>query len=165
MPVIVRDAGPADLATICAIHNAEGIATTASWGLADLDVAHWGNLLADQRTAGRPLLVAELDGRVVGYAYYAPFRSKGGWAPTVEHSVYLDRAAHGHGTGRALMTELIARASAAGVHTMVGVLDAGNASSAAFHRALGFEQAGLLREAGHKFGGWRDAAFWTLRLP
>lgn len=164
MSVSIRPARSFDLAAIAAIHNAQGIATTASYDLAPLVEARWLEWLAEQTAAGYPCLVAELAGEVVGYASYSAFRSKAGWRHTVEHSVYLDSSAHGQGIGRTLMTELINLARANEVHVMVAVVDADNRASQAFHASLGFELMGVLREGGRKFDRWLDVAFWTKRL-
>ncbi len=68
------------------------------------------------------------------------------------------------GVGRMLMLALIDRARGDGVHVMVGVLDADNEASMTFHRRLGFEEVGRLREVGRKFDRWLDAVFVQLTL-
>jgi len=50
-----------------------------------------------------------------------------------------------------------------GAHTMIGVVDASNQASMAFHETLGFELLWLLPEAGRKFDRWLTAAFWVPR--
>jgi phosphinothricin acetyltransferase len=62
------------------------------------------------------------------------------------------------------MVALIERARAAGKHVMVAGIEAGNAASIQLHRKLGFEQVGLLKEVGTKFGRWLDLAFLQLTL-
>jgi phosphinothricin acetyltransferase len=63
------------------------------------------------------------------------------------------------------MRELIARASAAGFHVMIGGIDAATRESIAFHEQLGFRHAGTIHEAAWKFGRWLDLTFHELRLP
>ena len=77
---------------------------------------------------------------------------------------YVQPESFRRGVGRALMTELIARARGLGKHVMVGAVEAGNTASLALHRALGFERTGLMPEVGTKFGRWLDLAFVQLRL-
>ncbi|MFC7610415.1 GNAT family N-acetyltransferase [Teichococcus aestuarii] len=79
---------------------------------------------------------------VRGFASYGDFRPFAGYAATVEHSVYVDPAAQGKGIGRALLEALVAHAQGAGLHVMVGAIEAGNAASVALHRKAGFEEAG-----------------------
>src|SRR3546814_15295105 len=42
-------------------------------------------------TQGYPYLVAELDGRLAGYAYASSYRTRAGYRWTVEDTVYVDR--------------------------------------------------------------------------
>jgi phosphinothricin acetyltransferase len=63
------------------------------------------------------------------------------------------------------MQRLMARAVSQDYHTMIGVVDAGNAASVALHERLGFVRAGVVRQAGFKFGAWLDAAFYQIILP
>jgi phosphinothricin acetyltransferase len=63
------------------------------------------------------------------------------------------------------MQRLMARAVSHDYHTMIGVVDAGNAASVALHERLGFVRAGVVRQAGFKFGAWLDAAFYQIILP
>jgi phosphinothricin acetyltransferase len=106
---------------------------------------------------GLPFLVAEREGRVLGYAYANFFRPRMAYRFFVEDSIYLRPEAQGRGLGRRLLTALIEACTAAGARQMVAVIgDSGNAASIGLHRALGFEQVGLLRSAGWKFDRWLD---------
>ena len=44
---------------------------------------------------------------------------------------------------------------------MIGVLDADNTASRAFHKNLGFVESAVLPEVGRKFGRWLDVVFVT----
>ena len=110
------------------------------------------------------MLVAEEDGRIVGYASYGPFRRGEGYRLTVEHTVYVARDARRRGVARALMTALIAEARAAGLHRMIGGVSADQEASMALHRALGFVEAGRLAQVGLKHGRWLDLALMQLDL-
>ena len=96
-------------------------------------------------------------GKLLGYAYAAPFRARSAYRFTVEDSVYIAPDAVGHGVGRALLTEVIERCTALGKRQMIAVIgDSGNAGSIALHRALGFSPPMTLHGAGFKFGRWVD---------
>ena len=103
-------------------------------------------------------------GALMGYASYGVFRDRPAYKYTVEHSVYLHKDHRGKGLGRALMERLITAAREQDYHVMVGGIDATNAASIAMHEKLGFVHAGTIREAGFKFGGWLDLAFYQLTL-
>ncbi|NHB85541.1 N-acetyltransferase [Tessaracoccus sp. HDW20] len=160
MPTI-RPANAKDIEAITAIYNEAGVGTTASYALEPVTVDDrraWFDRLAG---GNFPVLVFEDGGVVTGYASYGPFRSLGGYANTVEHSVYIASGHRAAGAGRMLMMALIDVARGAGVHVMVGVIDGANTESIAFHERLGFEVTGRLPEVGHKFGQWRDVVFVT----
>ena len=69
------------------------------------------------------------------------------------------------GRGKALMLALIDRARGDGIHVMVGVLDADNDASVAFHRKLGFVEVGRMPQVGRKFDRWLDALLMQLTFP
>jgi phosphinothricin acetyltransferase len=101
--------------------------------------------------------VAEAEGRVLGYAYAAPYRTRSAYRFVVEDSIYLDPAAVRRGIGRALLARLIADCEAAGARQMLAVIgDSGNAGSVGLHRALGFADVGVFRSVGFKLGRWVD---------
>ncbi|WP_316670862.1 N-acetyltransferase family protein [uncultured Propionibacterium sp.] len=155
----VRPARDADAAAICAIHNAQGVATTASYELRPGTEAEWLARLAGHRREGLPVLVAaDEDDQVVGFAAYGRFRELGGYDLTVEHSVYTAPGHENEGIGSALMDALIGLAQRAGLHAMVGLVDAQNEASLAFHERLGFTGCGVLPQLGRKFGRWLDVA-------
>jgi phosphinothricin acetyltransferase len=72
----------------------------------------------------------------------------------VENSVYVHPEAQRRGIGRALLADLIERASALGHHTIIAGIDAEQEASVGLHAAMGFERVALLREVGFKFGRW-----------
>ncbi|WP_324194761.1 GNAT family N-acetyltransferase [Nocardia terpenica] len=154
---VIRDAREDDLPEILAIHNVAIAETTAIWDTEPVDLDERRTWWRHRVAAGYPVLVAEIDGAVAGYASYAQWRPKSGYRFSVEHSVYIaDRFQH-RGVGSALMAELLARAAASGrVHAMIAVIDSANAPSIKLHEKFGFHIVGELPEVGHKFGRWLD---------
>lgn len=108
--------------------------------------------LAAREAGGFPVIVAEADGRVAGYASFGPFRTGEGYRFTVEHSVYVAHWARRRGVARLLMERLIAEARLRGLRRMVGGVSADQTASLALHRAVGFEEQGRLGGVGVKFG-------------
>lgn len=114
---------------------------------------------------GLPYLVAEQDGRVLGYSYAGPFRPRPGYRFTVEDSVYVAPEAVGRGVGRAVLASVIQACEAFGVRQVVAVIgDSGNAASIGLHRALGFADAGVGRSLGFKHGRWVDIVWMQKSL-
>ncbi|PLK69644.1 GNAT family N-acetyltransferase [Rhizobium sp. TH135] len=161
---ILRDATKADLPAILEIYNHAVAETTAIWNetLVDLDNRRaWFEL---RQTRGFPILVAEIDGRIAGYASYGDWRAFDGFRQSVEHSVYVEKDFYGRGLGKALMTTLIERAKAGNIHVMVAAIEAGNTGSIALHKSLGFRLVGTHHEVGQKFGRWLDLTMMELKL-
>ena len=156
MSVELRDATVDDLSGIMEIYNDAVLNTTAIWNEVVVDLENRKDWFAARTSRGFPVIVAILDGKVAGYASYGDWRAFDGYRHTVEHSVYVDTTHQGAGIGRALMQALIERARDLGKHVMVAGIEAGNAGSIRLHEALGFQQVGLMREVGAKFGRWLD---------
>ena len=109
-----------------------------------------------------PVIVAELDGIVVGFGMYSEFRYREAYQFTVEHSVYVSEDFHGKGIGKQLLQELINLARKQKLHTMIGVIDSENQSSVVFHEKFGFKTLGIIKESGYKFDRWLDSVLMQL---
>ncbi len=162
--MILRNAEPGDLAAIAEIINHEIRSGTASWTETPKTVDDMARWFDDRVALGFPVLVAEDGGAVLGYASYGPFRAGEGYRETVEHSVYVARAARGRGIARLLMERLIVAARAAGLARMVGGISADQPASIDLHRKLGFEEQGRLKGVGVKRGKRLDLALMVLAL-
>lgn len=115
--------------------------------------------------AGLPHLVAEVDGRVAGYAYATAYRPRAAYRYTVEDSVYVADGMAGRGIGRALLGALIARCEAGPWRQMLAVVgNSANAGSIALHERLGFKRIGTLEAVGFKLGRWVDTVLMQRAL-
>jgi L-amino acid N-acyltransferase len=110
----------------------------------------------DEHSGGHPAVVAELDGRIVGFGSVSAFRSRPAYSTTVEDSVYLLPEHQGRGVGRLLLDEVLRLASAHGFHSVIARITGDNQASIALHAACGFEIVGTEKELGRKFGQWLD---------
>jgi L-amino acid N-acyltransferase YncA len=160
----VRAASRKDVTAINAIYNQAVEHTTASWDLTPEPLENRLDWFDHKVAGGWPVLVAEDDSGVVGWGSYGPFRSKDGYARTVEHSVYVDLDRRGAGIGTALLRPLIEQARADGHHVMIGGVSADNLGSVAFHQHHGFVEVARFREVGRKFDRWLDLVFLQLIL-
>ncbi len=115
---------------------------------------------------GYPYLVAEVEGRVLGYAYAGPFRPRRAYRFMVEDSVYIAPQAQGRGLGRQLVKALIEECRTLGFRQIAAVIGDGSPDSASvrLHEALGFRHAGVLKGSGYKHGRWLDTVFMQLEL-
>ena len=158
--LLIRPSEAADLATITDIY-AQAVRTgTASFELIPPDQTEMAGRRQAVVQAGLPWLTAERDGRVLGYAYAAPFRPRPAYRFCLENSIYVDAQARGQRVGAWLLAELVARCEAWGARQMVAVIgDSGNKPSINLHARLGFRHAGQVEHVGWKFGRWLDVVF------
>ncbi len=154
--LLVRDARVSDLPEILAIHNLAIAETTAIWDIEPADLSERQAWFDARTAAGCPILVAEIDGAVAGYASYGQFRPKVGYRFAVENSVYVADRFHRRGVATTLMRELIDRARQGGVHTMIAAIESSNTTSIALHEKFGFAIVGQMPEVGFKFDRWMD---------
>jgi L-amino acid N-acyltransferase YncA len=161
----LRPAAPADFAAIQAIyawHVLNGIATFEE---VPPDVAEVTRRHAEVTRLGLPWLVAEAEGRILGYAYAGPYRARSAYRFSLEDSIYLEPDATGRGLGSALLARLIAECTAAGARQLLAVIgDSGNAGSIGVHARAGFTDVGTLRAVGFKFGRWVDVVLMQRAL-
>ena len=156
-PPSVRDCLEADLEGVLAIYRPEVQEGTASFELEPPDLAELGARWRAIRAVGLPYLVAELDGKIAGYAYAGPYRTRAGYRYTCEDSVYIARFARRLGLGRLLLERVIAGASASGRRQMVAIIgDSAHLASIRLHEQAGFRLVGVLQDVGCKFGRWLD---------
>lgn len=155
--IAVREAETADLTSVQEIYAHHVQTGLASFELEAPDLAEIERRVQSVRGHGLPFLVADLGGRVAGYAYAAPYRARPAYRYTLENSVYVAPEAARRGLGSALLTELIRRTEALGYRRMIAVIgDGGNEASIGFHLRHGFKRAGTLPSVGLKFGRWVD---------
>jgi L-amino acid N-acyltransferase YncA len=106
-----------------------------------------------------PVTVAELNGVIVGWGALSRFHPRAAYARTVENAVYVHHEHHGTGIGKAIMLDLLERASGLQHHTMVALISGEQSASLALHEKLGFVRAGTIKEAGYKMHTWLDVVY------
>lgn len=160
---MIRDCTPTDLDVVHALHVDAVLHSTAIWQDTPHPRAYFDGWLADRQGGGYPVVVAEVDGVVAGYATYSQWRQPDGYRQTVEHSVYVVETFRGRGIATTLMAELVARATAEGRHVMMAGICSTNTGSIALHERLGFTTVAVVPEVGRKFDRWLDLTM--MRLP
>lgn len=168
---VIRDARPEDdAAAVAAIYEHYVLHDTATFETEPPDVSVMQGRIESVLARGLPYLVAEVDGKVAGYAYAGPFRDRAAYRFTLESTIYLAPDVRRAGLGTALYAELLARLRAltgsahAPVHSLMGVIALPHPASVALHERLGFQHVGTVRDAGFKFERWIDVGYWQLML-
>ena len=153
----LRPATPADIPAIAAIYAHAVKTGTASFELAPPDEAEMKSRMEKILEGKFPYIVAEIDGKVGGYAYASLYRTRPAYRFTVEDSVYVAPNMHRRGIGKVLLNALIEECAERGFRQMIAVIgDSNQAASIGVHKACGFEHAGNLRSIGWKFEKWLD---------
>jgi phosphinothricin acetyltransferase len=161
----VRDAGEADVPAIQAIYAPHVLHGLATFEEVPPSVAEMAKRRAAVLEAGLPYLAAQLDGRVVGYAYATAYRPRPAYRHTIEDSIYVAHGLGGRGIGVALLQALIERCERGPWRQMLAVIgDSGNARSIALHRRCGFAPIGTLHSVGFKLGRWVDTVLMQRAL-
>lgn len=111
-----------------------------------------------------PWLVAEEEGRLLGFANASPFRARAAYRWAVETGIYLADGARGRGIGRRLLEDLLDLLTAQGFVTAVAGIALPNPASVALHEKLGFVATGTYDRTGFKHGHWIDVGHWQRDL-
>jgi L-amino acid N-acyltransferase YncA len=163
--ITIRDSRDEDVAAIARIYAHWVRHGLGSFELEPPDEAEMARRRDALLAARYPYLVSERDGAVIGYAYAGPYRPRPAYRFSCENSIYVAPDIARNGTGRALLTALIALCEHQGFRLMIAVIgDSGNASSIGLHAALGFAPAGVLPAIGWKHDRWVDTVFMTRPL-
>jgi phosphinothricin acetyltransferase len=153
-----------DAEAIRTIYNREVLGSTVTFDLVPRTLEDQQAWL-DEHSGAHPAVVAVADdGQVCGFGSLSPYRSRPAYRTTVEDSVYVDPAFQGQGVGRVVLSELVSLAGAHGFHAVIGRIVGGHEASIGLHRACGFEQIGVEREVGRKFGKWLDVVLMQLLI-
>ena len=161
---MIREATPKDLMDILEIYNEAILHTTAVYTYKPQTLESRQNWYDQKKQEGNPILVYELDKKVVGFATFGPFRAWPAYKYSIEHSIYVDRSYRKKGIGTALLKELIAIATQREFKTLIAGIDAQNEKSIDMHKNFGFVYSGTIKKAGFKFNRWLDLAFYQLDL-
>jgi phosphinothricin acetyltransferase len=153
--VDVRLARPDDAAAVRAIYNVEVLESTVTFDLVPRTLEEQRAWLTAHAGAHPAIIATDAD-EVIGFGSLSPYRDRPAYSTTVEDSVYVQRDRRGGGVGRVLLGELLTLATTHGFHSVIARVVGGHEASIALHRACGFEEAGVEREVGRKFGRWLD---------
>lgn len=111
-----------------------------------------------------PWLVAELDGRVAGYAYASPHRDRLAYQWTREVSVYVHPDYRKAGLATRLYSALFQIVRLQGFTNLLAGITQPNEPSVRFHEQMGFRLVGIYHQIGYKLGRYYDVGWWELPL-
>jgi phosphinothricin acetyltransferase len=158
MDFVIRPAVPRDLPAINAIYNHYVTRSTCTYQEIPATAAERRKWFA-RHGAGHPVIVAEFEGVVIGWASLSAFHLRQAYRFTVEDSVYVHQEHHRKGVGKALLKELFARARGLGYRSVIAIISADQGASIALHARFGFSEVGVLKKVGFKFDRWLDVIY------
>lgn len=163
--MLIRKAEQKDLGELLEIYNYEVVYGISTLDLRPKTLEEWRGWFDAHNIDNHPLLVAETDGHVVGYASLSSYREKEAYRSTVELSVYVDVLYRKKGVADGLMKAVLDLAKEdESIHTVVSVITGGNEASIRLHNKYGFRYCGCIHEVGYKLGEYRDIENYELRV-
>lgn len=160
MPII-RKAEIRDLPAITGIYNEAVLHTTATFDTATKTIEEQ-RVWFDKHGVKYPILVAEEDKNVIGWASLSKWSDRCAYSDTAEASVYIKETHQRKGLGRALSETLLQAGREAKLHTVILRIGEGNTGSIKLAKALGFKDIGTMKEVGKKFGKLLDVHLMQL---
>jgi phosphinothricin acetyltransferase len=159
----IRRAVLRDVARIAEIYNAgitERIATFETTLRTTEDMAL--RIAANPR---HPVLVAERDDAVIGWAGISSYRSRACYDGIGEFSIYIDPTARAQGVGRQLLAGLVDEAASLGYWKLLSRIFTFNTPSRALCRSCGFREVGIYEKHGQLDGRWLDVVIVERLIP
>lgn len=160
---ILRSVTESDAPAICAIYNPYVVETVITFEQTPVSAAEMAKRIREY-TAQYPWLVAELDSKVVAYAYATRWRTRAAYDFTLESTIYVDKVCTGRGIAKPLYMELLRELRVRGLHAVVGCIALPNDASVALHEKCGFVKVAHFPQVGRKFDRWVDVGFWQATL-
>jgi L-amino acid N-acyltransferase YncA len=164
VPHIIRTAKLADLPAITEIYNEAIRSSVSTMDTVEHTVAerrYW----FDIHTGPHPLIVAESEGVIAGWASLSQWSNRPAYSLTAEGSVFIHADYRSKGIGKLLLTELLALGKSSGLHVVVARIATVNEVSLKMCRGLGFTDVGVMKEAGFKFGKYIDISVLQYLYP
>lgn len=151
----IRTALASDAEAICRIYNQgieDRVATLETEARTPEERREW----LGARGPRQPVIVAEADGAVIGWASLNRFNPRPAYDHVADLSVYVERSERGRGVGRRLLERLVELGRELGYHKLVLAAFPSNAAGMALYERMGFTRVGIYREQGLLDGQWVD---------
>lgn len=163
--MIIRTAEEKDMPQLLDIYNYEVEHGFATFDLTPKNMEERMVWFREHNVENHPLIVAEEDGKAVGYASLSSYRPKEAYKTTVELSIYVDKDYRRKGIAGKLASNIIEIARKRDdIHTVISVITGGNEASCLLHEHLGFVHCGTMKEMGMKFGKMLDIINYQLMV-
>jgi len=161
--IVIRRATVDDLPAITDIYNEAILTTTATFDTEPKEIAERRQWFESHGDA-YPVLVAVVDGNVVGWASLSRWSDRRAYDATAETTFYVRAVSRGRGIGRRLKSAIIDEARRLGFHSLIARVAQDSGASLHLNLEFGFRIVGTLREVGRKFGRLLDVHILQIML-
>ena len=168
--ITIRPARPSDAEALLAIY-APYVEKTAITFEYDVPTVEEFRSRIEETLKAYPYLVAEIQGRPVGYAYAGPFHTRAAYDWNVETSIYVEEGRKRNGLGRALYDALEKYLRAMGIVTLYACITYPanpdpyvTTDSVDFHSYMGYQMVGNFHQSGYKFNRWYDVVWMEKQI-
>jgi len=158
--VKIRAVESSDSDTLAEIYNHYVLDTVVTFEENPISGTEMEQRIGAVRSSTLPWLVAEKDGRAVGFAYASPWKTRSAYRFSVEVTVYLAPDSARCGIGSMLYGELLSILPRSGAHAVIGGIALPNDASVALHEKFGFRKVAHFQQVGFKFNQWIDVGYW-----
>ncbi len=162
--MIVRDATENDLKAINDIYNYYVINTTVSYQEIPETFNDRTKWFQNLIKSNFPVVVAEIDGKIVGWGSLCSFQDRSAYRFCVENSIYIDENHLQSGIGTAIIKELISKAKDNGYKSIIAKICSEQEQSIVFHEKFGFKKVGYLKNIAFKFNRWLSVTIMQLEI-
>ena len=156
--LLIRTVRDEDIPEMTALYNHFVRTTTVSFEESEVTAEQMNQRISSP--GNYTCLVAEQNGRVIGFTYASRWKERAAYSRTAETTVYLAPDQLGRGIGTALYKGLLDQLARREFHVLIAVIALPNPASAALHEKLGFRRAACFHEVGRKFNRWIDVEYW-----
>ncbi len=163
--IVIRPGEDRDVPGLLDLYNHYVIHSSATFDLVPHTLEQRREWFSHYSLTGRHrMMVADLDGDVMGFATSSPFRPRAAYDTTVETSVYVRAGMEGRGLGTRLYSALFAAIAEEDIHRLLAGITTPNPASIALHERFGFREVGHFHEVGRKFDQWWGVVFLERRV-
>lgn len=147
----IRTASTKDLEEIKTIYNEAILNTIATFDTEEKSINDQKNWF-EEHGSKNPIIVAEENGNILGWAALSKYSTRCAYSDTAEISLYVKNKYQNRGIGKKLIIGIIEEGEKTGLHVIIARITEGNKKSIYLHKLVGFEQVGIMKEVGMKFG-------------
>lgn len=161
---MIRKIEAQDIASVAEIYNYYIANTVISFEEEQVSVCDMSDRVEKVAMTSFPWLVAEDNGKMVGYAYANQWKDRSAYKHSAEVTVYLSHLSCSQGWGARLYGALFSELKEMSIHTVIAGIALPNAASIALHEKFSMEKVAHFANIGFKFNEWVDTGYWQVKL-